>query len=927
MKYTVDIIDTEDDSHVTALEYAQARSLVLRWNGSDTKDGQFIVGSSFSFTMEVNVANAADGYFRHLFTGNETKYKVIIYLTDTPSDIVWSGFLLPDSYTEPYAQGTFYPSFQAVDGLGRLKGKYLLDEYYEKEFSVVEYIAECFRLTGLQLPFHISPAIENVTVKNYNAIYLNGIDFFDREKKMDAYAILQDILESMVCMVYQSDNQWWVEGINKRHLQTISFYNYEFSGEYIDTTKNTKLLKNFNGIDTPIISVVPAYNEIYCTHERVAQQLPETIAEEENENWAVGQGISGDIQPTHWFGANGYNAKALSPTYKVSLPTKLGTAFDTTKYVSLKKKIYVRQYDKLVFSAKFKSSVSALKDDVVTPNGIRISFKLNGTVIYSVDRIFEESAIEIDFDIFINTAGLLDVVLYEPFFSGTIEAGTYASYIDLEKLQMVVNGFDNTMIVVDTINDDFTVDKEVEVPIADDATGFSRAFRLEKLNENSYFYNVSEVPVLYGFTQNGMYYSVVSLYGANLISDNIDTVYYDAVLLTGLEVNYNHQNGEQMVVRTATAITTGSFFVREYAIQDVNGSRVHWEQWTDAIYPIESDRYLESVAKIYRRLFINAHERVEYTADDAYKINDLIRFNYYIPSNYFITDLAWNLDHGRSDITMIKCVYQNEVVDIGGGENVPPLVNAGNDTVLASDFGTFDPVFGYLTLLHNTASAFDPDGFIVTYFWEIESGDANAVINGRNQLVPTLVRFNGQELVLRLTVKDNDGATAFDTVKFTKQTQVAFNLNEDLYYNTGGEESSGLAYKRDLVEFVPALDDTVVLTIKGIYYLKHIDPFRLDGATYNGVTTFIVEKNGVIIIQDSLEGKVVNKVGDFEFNYINGDVIKITVQCFAPFVAFASSDYIDLRAGYEVNNMIFQNGGGEITGYPVTKEVRYIGRT
>jgi len=126
MSYTIDIIDTENDDLVISNELAEAKSIVLTWKGSDEKDEIYIIGSSLSFTMLDE--NYTDGRFDSLFTGNETRFKVRLY-HDTDSEsteddvTIWTGFLLPEQYTEPYNNGVLSIGFEAADGLGRLKGK------------------------------------------------------------------------------------------------------------------------------------------------------------------------------------------------------------------------------------------------------------------------------------------------------------------------------------------------------------------------------------------------------------------------------------------------------------------------------------------------------------------------------------------------------------------------------------------------------------------------------------------------------------------------------------------------------------------------------------------------------------------------------------------------------------------------------------
>ena len=252
------------------------------------------------------------------------------------------------------------------------------------------------------------------------------------------------------------------------------------------------------------------------------------------------------------------------------------------------------------------------------------------------------------------------------------------------------------------ISGEYTIDEEIELHYADDASGFSPGFRLSRLKQADVSYNSISVPVLYGFAQNGVNYAVVQLEGAKLIKDNINTVYYNAVLQSDLEVSYNYQSGEQMVVNTgAQVIDSGSFEVRVYHIADHSDPREAWEEWGDAIYSIEQLRYGEAVANVYRRMFNDPHEKIDLTAKNAIAFNDILQFSFMGLNDYFITNCAWNLSAGITEVTMIRSGYG------GSGANIPPIVDAGADIEIAQADDT----------VQLTATAEDPDGIIASIQW------------------------------------------------------------------------------------------------------------------------------------------------------------------------------------------------------------------
>ena len=176
MNHTISIIDTQNAA-VSLVEAAQNESIVLQWHGGDEKTPA-IVGSSLFFTMRAPALS--EGYFLDFFTGDENRYRVELTDDDNGS-ITWQGFLLPDSYSEPYSRSNIFVGFEATCGLGRLKGKYLPDDYYRDEKSVIDIISSLLVLTGLQLELRFSPAIDNYTQKDYAALYIDTATFMDGE--------------------------------------------------------------------------------------------------------------------------------------------------------------------------------------------------------------------------------------------------------------------------------------------------------------------------------------------------------------------------------------------------------------------------------------------------------------------------------------------------------------------------------------------------------------------------------------------------------------------------------------------------------------------------------------------------------------------------------------------------------------------------
>lgn len=902
MNYYVDIIDTADNSHTTIIEKAAASSIVIDHEGKDAKNELFIMGSSILFTMEVPHDNNVDGTFLHLFTGDETRYRVELK-KETDDSIVWQGFLLPESYQEPYTQGNFFVEFMATDGLGRLKGKYLPDNFYQDEIAVTEIVCKCLELTGLQLDVYISPAIQHSVDKLWHTKYIDTLNYIEKNKKHSAYKILKTICNDWLSTCFMVSNQWRIEGWNIRNLISFTAQKYSYTGVYDSEVEITRVQKNIKNLtlQTPFVTIVPPYKNINVTHERIAPHFPDTIAQEANEGWAVITGVQGRTYATDWNGNNGCYAYALAPDYDVCLFPNGTLAMDYTKFINLRKKVYVGVHEKIKLSFKVRWDTNFYYD--VTHNGTIIFSNRTGDITTEEIWAGDEDNFTVSFEYVTVEAGLLDVIFYQPL--GIAPHDEFSAW-KIYEVKIESQGFEDEQLIVDTINDEYTTESDHELIFADDASGFSRAFLLAKLREANVTYNEIDVPIKYGYTQNGINYSIVELDGANLIYDNLNTTYYGVTLLTNLEVIYNLNAGEEMAVVTDTLYDTGSFKVRVYKINDYTADRSTWQMWTDSVYAVETIRYAQAAANVIRRLYLEQHQKVDLTVMAAIKPDDMVIWDYLLESKYVVTNCSWDLDNGETTLTIIKAIYQNTTG--GTGDNIPPLVNAGPDQTI--DDG--------VTTANLDATAFDPDGFIAGYMWEMILG-TNGAITTPFEEDTALSGLTDDEYEFKITVTDNDGATASDTVKIFRKKEYTFSLVE-IACTTPEANQSWLDNKQCeyQLQVTPQLPGDFVLQVEGDYNIENSngEPQYLFGQSQ-----MIIKKNGAEI-HNEIAYENEDKTTPFSINFIDGNDIRfigyIKVEDEDPPL---STDPIQADASFTINitNINFITGDGTSAGLPITE--------
>jgi hypothetical protein len=925
MSYYIDIIDTISPETQLVIELASASGITLNWSGSDTKDEMTIVASNLQFDMLSK--SGADAAFINFFSGDETRFLVLVKNSVTDA-VIWRGHIVPDLYSEPYEKPMFV-NFVASDGLGRLKGKYLPIDYYDQEKSLIAIYCELLKLTGLEMDLYFNPAIENSLNKDWNTIYLDTAAFVDKDKKQDAYNILETVLKDTLCVCYQADDRWYIEGINTRQIPRVTYKKYNFNGMLEGTVRYDRLRKNITALVTPTVTIIPPYNEISVSHQKIDSLFPETIDQEVNDGWVVQNGYVATIFSTDWIGNNGMLENCVAPDYRIELPHRitnrtnrrtvnpnLSNAVVGTAFISLRKKIYMNRGQRINLSFSFmleKASKNRKNPENfdLWKNIFKYEIVLNNTVIYSnfgnnvafyEDLNFDQTLkAALSFDHIFKEEGLLDVRIYE--LGQTIEV-TNIDNIILEKAKIETFGFQEIETITDIINANFTVDKKIELTYSDDKSGMALGFRLARLKEANSFYQTIIVPVLDKFTFNGKFYCLVQLSGANLIRENQYQVYgTGSSLVTIVDVVYNLNDGEQMVVETETLYPLNQFTVRKYAINDFIGTRNKWEQWTDSYYKIERTAYAQTVINIYRRMFNSVSEKLDLTALNALKFNDLILFKYTSIKDFFIINCSWNLDENKTSITAARAIYADNVLNNPQDPNIPPVVNiAGtNDIYLQSGQSS----------IFLAATAYDPDGFIVSQVWEKITGQTGDIINNPDQLTTIASGLIGNEYKYKITVTDDAGATAFDFVnvyRISKYT-IALDLFNFVFTDPLSSPAAFYASTKYVISGFGAMGSEVTLQINGSMGVKEV--LRTSSDALDARVTIV--KNGIAvgILDADSNGRI--KDINFSISFTRSDRVEFWL------LTKVRTNVQNLaQVTVNIGNVIVVAGSAEVTGLPIS---------
>ncbi|QOD60659.1 hypothetical protein H9I45_15165 [Polaribacter haliotis] len=268
-KFNIRIVDTLENNRTLIFEDTQIESPHLIYNGQDDKFGNLLTSElRFNLLVKTNV----EGTFFHLFTGTETRFKVLLEdITDSQNPVVkWSGFLFPEQFNEPYTYSNFFVEFIATDGLGLLKNKYLNPDFYQDKKSVLDVVSRCLLQTGLKFPVLFAPAIQNVGFEiSYLDLLVDTSSYVSGGKEKSCYDVLVLLLESNGLRLFQYKKQWVIVGLNLINKVTIPFKEYNYNSslelEFIQDVLIDRNIISTYFFETPSIETLPVLNEMETT--------------------------------------------------------------------------------------------------------------------------------------------------------------------------------------------------------------------------------------------------------------------------------------------------------------------------------------------------------------------------------------------------------------------------------------------------------------------------------------------------------------------------------------------------------------------------------------------------------------------------------------------------------------------------------------
>lgn len=847
MEYRIEIQDIDNLEDELILHFSEKDSINLTYEGGDDKT-QPIIGSVLDFSLLVD--DCESGKYEKYFTEDEKKWRVRFILNSDDS-IIWTGFLLPETYSEPYANNTFFVNFSATDGIGLLKGQEIPKAYKNSEVGVLDFLLSIINLTGIPLRLYVSTAILNSN-SGWNNITIDTSKFDD---DTDTHQFLESILHSMRCILYQSNNHWYVEGINKRNFITN---NYDivrrdtFGNLLITRTKESKNVKELSWVSYPEVSMNPKLKKIIVTHEREELALPDEVVEQKMEDFEAEEHASVNyFYPFHWDFFGGYEPEVeVANGYLFLGNYAQNEEINLDRRISLREKLYVQKGYRLKINIDFEltglpdNTEDVDEDDLLNYAVFRI--KINDDVIFfnNLSYYDEEGFLRFnvngngEVELFHNVKqnGYLSIEFFEPF--GDYDMNMPNGYLvkDLTVENLNEEGDNQYTIEID---ENYSQVREIDLPISNDITALSPSFYIGKIKSLSPAVNATvNVDIYNTFQQNGDYYYVLDIKGATLVNRFLNDIlfYPDSssspeAVETGGEVIYNFNGSEEHVFKTSQNLTgSNPFFVVNYKlINQPSINRAAWLEWSDAVYGnVERKEYNRVVAEIEEKLYSVDYIQVEGDVKDAVKINDIVKFRYKNEWKYFIvTDCSWNVGGNVSTVFIQEAVY-----DGNSFGNIPPYANAGRDILLGESS---------TQVVITDSNAFDPDGEIESIEWTKISG-GNSTIEDSTVLHPIITGLTGDSYVFQIEVTDNSGNVSTDTVNINRTylSTIQSELIESDFEWPTLTDPNGYSYGKYSVFFNPDIQGEYSVNLN----YRVFNYFEKNRLVYNVRISCVLEKNG-----------------------------------------------------------------------------------
>lgn len=229
----------------------EAVSINLESNSSGDEPLPSIVSSQLNVSFIVSEADSAVT-FPDLLSFDDRKYFVKLY---NDSTILWCGFLFNDYVSLPFTTGFVQVNIVAIDGLSLLK----YSEFNNVEsisvnslIRIIDVISQCINIIEYPEPISMITSCSYYADSMFDRSDASGDEPFSQSyiylrdlQGKTYYEVLENIVSSFGCRLFQSDGQWQILAINEM-AQSTRYYTQYFLYPTVSTGASGTLDKSVN---------------------------------------------------------------------------------------------------------------------------------------------------------------------------------------------------------------------------------------------------------------------------------------------------------------------------------------------------------------------------------------------------------------------------------------------------------------------------------------------------------------------------------------------------------------------------------------------------------------------------------------------------------------------------------------------------------
>jgi hypothetical protein len=227
-------VEILEKDYIGAVKTYDAININLESNSSGDEPLPSIISSQLNVSFIISDADAAST-FPDLLSFDDRKYFVKFYNGAT---FLWCGFLFNDYVSLPFTTGFVQVDIVAIDGLSLLEYSqfnFIENESVNSLVRLIDVIAQCINIIDYPDPISMITSCSYYAEGMFDRSDASGDEplsqsyIYRRDLQGKTYyEVLENIVSSFGCRLFQSDGQWQFLAINEMAQSTARYYTQYF---------------------------------------------------------------------------------------------------------------------------------------------------------------------------------------------------------------------------------------------------------------------------------------------------------------------------------------------------------------------------------------------------------------------------------------------------------------------------------------------------------------------------------------------------------------------------------------------------------------------------------------------------------------------------------------------------------------------------